>query len=153
VKSSLSPSDPVVSLFPLLPTGSGTASSPSSPHTWSEVARAKPISNPVSSSSGVLFAQHASSTPTFSSLRPRGCHSSKLTACWRRLLHAHPPSGFHTALSLPIWVSPRREHSHQRLLRRSCPTLSTPTRLMQPPLSKSTHVALTRSSLLRLNSL
>lgn len=98
------PSALVVLRFPLLATGSGIASSPSSPRTWSEPTRATPTSNLVSSSSGDPSAPSASSMHTFSFLRPRACLLSRLTVCSKRLLLVHLPDGSLTAHSLPIWV-------------------------------------------------
>jgi sugar porter (SP) family MFS transporter len=76
-KSSRFPSVPVVLPFQPLRIGSGTASSPSSPRTWSEPRVEMPILDRVCSLSGDLSAPSASSTPTFSFLRPRVCHLSR----------------------------------------------------------------------------
>jgi sugar porter (SP) family MFS transporter len=80
-KSSPFPSVPVVLPSPLLRTGSGTASSPSSPHTWSEPRVEMPTLDRACSSSGDLSASSASSMPTFSFLRPRGCHLNRSIVC------------------------------------------------------------------------
>ena len=72
--------------------------------TSSAMAAAMPISVPKCSSSGVRFASSASSTPTFSSLRPKVYPLNRLTACWKRLRQEHRLSGCHTARMLQIWA-------------------------------------------------
>lgn len=90
-RSSLFPSDLVVSVFRLPPTGFGTLSSPSSPLIWWALTRV--IWSPPSSWSGVVSALVPLSTLTSLSLRQRVLLLNKSIRWWMRLLRVHQLSG------------------------------------------------------------